>query len=1072
MSEISQIQTSKQKTQPMRPIIKYFIEHPTIVNLCLFLMVGLGVLQLMQTQTTNFPKQRIRFLTVVVPYPGASPSEVESSITIKIEENLEGIEGIDRVTSTSGENVATVLVELTEDSDPRAVLAEVKSSVDKINTFPARAEAPIIDKIEIKDIALRFGIVGEVPLSVKKDYADLIENDLLTKPGISDVVVEGLPVEEIEIQIRETDLQQYQLSFTQVAQAVRFANIETFGGEIKTDQQNITIKADNKNYYAKELQNVVIKADPNGNVVRLRDIADVRDRFADNANGRYLENENIVSLSVWAKSDEDILANADLTQAYIDEFNATHQQIQLKVLEDGTVSVRERIQSMLGNGIGGMLLVLIVLALFLDRYLAFWVALKIPIAIISMFILVPVQDMTINVVSLFGFVIVLGILVDDGVVIGENIYQWAQRKGISPAKAALEGTMEMVTPVLISLSTTAVAFSLFFFLPTQAGEFFGEMGFVVVAVLIVAMIESFFFLPAHLAHSKGLRADHVPSKLEQWFEHMLNFIRDRIYLPAYNTLSVGRRWLSLLTVVGFIVMFMGAISLMATGKVGFTFFPTLDDDAVFVELSMKPGTPVEVTQTQLAVIEEAVWATNQEFSEGRDDGQQVVRFVEQITGPQPNQGKLRITFLGGEQRGVSSFDLSNRMRELSPDIPDVESLVFGIGATSAVFGKPVSFALYSRNLEELRQAKEALKSSMQQRSDIKDVSDTDQLGVEQFVLHTKPEAELLGLSLGAIMAQVRAGFFGEEVQSLQRGADEVKVWVRYPRDGRARAEQLLDMRIGTPQGGSYLLRDLITIEDRIGTLAINHLEGQREIRLEANVANLNVSAPAVIGDIESKDLPGILKQHPSVTYSVEGQQRSSFQMAGAMATVGPIILLFILGLIVLNFNSFSQAFLVFSLFPFALIGVILGHWLQGTALNIFSFVGTIALIGIFVNNSLVFISTLNQKLQNGVDWQQALRQTAASRFRPILLTTVTTVAGLAPLLASSSFGAQFLKGPAIAIAYGLSFGLFNVLLLLPALLHLANGVRQLWSRLLRRGALTPREVEPAVRSMAYQIDES
>ncbi|MEM1216765.1 MAG: efflux RND transporter permease subunit, partial [Bacteroidota bacterium] len=579
----------------MRSIIRYFIEHPTIVNLCLILLIGLGALQLMQTQKTNFPKQRIRFLTVVVPYPGASPAEVESGITVKVEENLEGIEGIDRVTSTSGENIATILVELTEDSDPRAVQSEVKSAVDKINTFPARAEAPIIDKVEIKDLSLRFGIVGDVPLSVKKDYADLIENELLMRSGISDIDVEGLPEEEIEIQIRENDLQRYQLTFSQVAQAVRFANVETFGGEIKTERENITIKADSKNYYAKELQTIVVKADPNGNIVRLRDIADVRDRFKDNASGRYLDSDNIVSLTVWAKSDEDLIANAEAAQAYLDDFNATHENIELKVLEDGTVNVRDRIQSMLGNGIGGMLLVLIVLALFLDRYLAFWVALKIPIAIISMFILVPIQDMTINVVSLFGFVIVLGILVDDGVVIGENIYQWAQRKGITPAKAALEGTMEMVTPVLISLSTTAVAFSLFFFLPTQTGEFFGEMGFVVVAVLIMAMIQSFLFLPAQLAHSKGLRADHVPSKIEQWFDRLLSYLRDKVYLPVYNKVAVNNRLFSGLTVAAFVVMFVGAISLMSTGAVGFTFFPNLEDDAVFVELNMKPGTPVEVT---------------------------------------------------------------------------------------------------------------------------------------------------------------------------------------------------------------------------------------------------------------------------------------------------------------------------------------------------------------------------------------------------------------------------------------------------------------------------------------------
>jgi multidrug efflux pump subunit AcrB len=1055
----------------MRSIIKYFIQHPTVVNLCLILLVGMGAMRLMQTQTTNFPKQKIRFLSIVVPYPGASPTEVEKGISIKIEENLEGIQGIDRVTSTSGENLSTVLVELTEEANPNNVLAEVKNAVDKISNLPDRAESPIFDKVEIKDVAVVFGIKGDHPLSVKKDYAQQIKNDLLAKPEISDVIIYGLPPEEIEIRIRENDLLKYQLSFQQVAQAVRFANLETFGGEIKTKEQNITIKADSKGYYAKELQNIIVKSGPQGNTVRLKDVADIIDQFADSPNGRYLDKQPIVSIQVNAIQKEDLLHNAEITRNYIEEFNATHSNISLTILEDGTINVKDRIKAMAENGIVGVILVMIVLALFLDKYLAFWVGIKIPIAIVGMFILAPIQEMTINVVSLFGFILVLGILVDDGVVIGENIYRWAKEKNAPPLKAALEGTMEMVVPVMISLTTTAVAFSMFFFLPTRAGEFFGEMGFVVVGVLIIALIESFFFLPAHLAHVRGLKPDYKQSRFEQWFDDALKWLRDRLYLPIYRPIIKNGRWVALLTIGFFILCFAGSIALMRSGNVGFTFFPNLDDDAVFIEMNLKPGTSVEVTQKRLSEIEKAVWQTNEEYSKGREDQEQVVRFVEQITGPKPNEGKLKVTFLGGEQRGISSFELSNRMRELAPTIPEAEGVTFGIGATQAVFGKPISFALFSRNLDDLRQAKNELKARMQTRDDIKDISDSDQQGVQEMILRTKPEAELLGLSLGQIMANVRAGFFGEEVQSLQRGEDEVKIWVRYPREGRSRKEQLMNMRINTPNGNSYVLSDLVDVEERIGSLAINRLEGQREIRVEANVANLNVSAPNVINSIEQEYLSEIVEKYPTVTYSLEGQNRMSFKMVGAISVVGPVILLFIFGLIVLNFNSFSQAFIVFMLFPFALIGVILGHWMQGLALNIFSFVGTIALLGVFVNDSLVFISTLNNKLKDGDEWIEALLDTAKIRFRPILLTTVTTVAGLAPLIFSTSLGAQFLKGPAISMAYGLSFGLFNILLLLPALLHTFNGLRVRVFNLFHKEKATSEQVEPAVKALKHIIHE-
>ena len=1055
----------------MRSVIKYFIQHPTVVNLCLILLIGLGSLQLMQTQTTNFPKRKIRFLSVVVPYPGASPSEVEKGISIKIEENLEGIQGIDRVSSTSGENRSTILIELEENSNPNDVLAEVKNAVDKISNLPDRAESPIFDKVEIKDISLAFGITGAIPLSIKKDYAQQIKNDLLATPEISDVIIYGLPAEEIEIRIRENDLQTYQLTFQEVAQAVRLANLETFGGEIKTVDQNITIKADSKGYYAKELQNITIKSGRQGNRIRLKDVADVIDQFADSPNGRYLDDQAIVSIQVNAIKKEDLIRNAEVTRAYIEEFNRTHSNVSLTILEDGTTNVRDRIRAMAENGIIGVILVMIVLALFLDKYLAFWVAIKIPIAVVGMFLLSPIQGMTINVVSLFGFILVLGILVDDGVVIGENIYRWAKEKNAPPLKAALEGTMEMLVPVMISLTTTAVAFSMFFFLPTQAGEFFGEMGFVVVAVLIIAMIESFFFLPAHLAHVRALRADYQPSRFEKWFDHALKFIRDRLYLPIYRPIIKKGRWLAWLTVLFFVICFVGSISLMRSGQVGFTFFPNIDDDAIFIEMSLAPGTPVELTQKRLSEIETAVWETNKEFSEGREDEQQVVRFVEQITGPKPNEGKLKVTFLGGEQRGISSFELSNRMRELSPPILEAEGLTYGVGATQAVFGKPISFALFSRDLDDLRQAKNELKAQMQSRDDIKDISDSDQLGVQEMILRTKPEAELLGLSLGQIMANVRAAFFGEEVQSLQRGEDEVKIWVRYPKEGRTKKEQLMNMRINVPNGNTYLLSDLVDVEERIGSLAINHLEGQREIRVEANVANLNISAPQVISAIEQEYLTAIVDKYPSVTYSLEGQNRMSFKMVGAISIVGPVILLFIFGLIVLNFNSFSQAFIVFLLFPFALIGVILGHWAQGLSLNIFSFVGTIALLGVFVNDSLVFISTLNNKLKEGEDWGEALMDTAKIRFRPILLTTVTTVAGLAPLIFSTSLGAQFLKGPAISMAYGLSFGLFNILLLLPALLHTFNGLRVRVFNLFHRERATSEQVEPAIKALRHIIPD-
>ncbi|MEM9836200.1 MAG: efflux RND transporter permease subunit [Bacteroidota bacterium] len=1056
----------------MRSTIKYFIEHPTVVNLCLFLLVGIGIFQLVNTRTTTFPTQRIRFIDVTVPYPGATPEEVEEGITLKIEEELQSVDGIDRITSRSQNSLAVVNIEMTENAETNVVVAEVKNAIDKINNFPRGVDSPIIEKRDVPNLALAFAITGEVPLQVKKDFADQIENELLAKRGVSEVLISGTPDQEIEIAVSEEALQRYELSFQRVAAAVSAANLNTFGGEIKTNERNINLKADSKGYYAKDLENIIVAASPEGGTIRLRDVAMIKDQFKDDPGSRYLGDDRVITVTVNALQDEDVIGNAQLALAYLEEFNTRNDAIQLKVIEDGTIQVTDRISSMTSSGVTGVILVLLVLALFLNRYLAFWVALKIPIAIVASFILRDIQGLTINVVSLFGFILVLGILVDDGVVIGENIYRWAKEKGASPAKAALEGTMEMVTPILISISTTAVAFSMFFFLPTQAGEFFGEMGFVVIAVLFMAVIESFFFLPAHLAHSKALKEDTKLTKIEEWFNGSVDWVRDNLYRPTVDHLSTSGL-LRVLTLVGFTAALVGMFAMVGSGKIPFTFFPNLDDDAHFIELEMPAGTPEAVTYQKLAAIQEAAYRANTNLREQTGVEEDFIRYVEVVTGPRANQGQLKVTYMSGEKRELSSFDISEAIRAEAPPMPEAESIIYGLGASTALFGKPVAFSLRSYDLADLRLARDDLKQAMQAHPGLKDVSDNDQAGVQDAIISLKPQAYNLGLDLAAVMNQVRAAYFGVEAQSLQRGSNEVEVWLRYPRNERNSERQLRDMRISDNAGGSYPLSEIAEIEYGSSVLSLNHISGEREITLDANVASANVSAPTVINDIQANVLPAIAATYPSVTYSLEGQNRQSFKMSGAIASIGPIIFLFIFGLIVLNFNSFSQAFLVFLMYPFALIGVIFGHWVHAVPLNIFSVVGTIALIGVFTNDSLVFISTFNQRLEEGDDFLAALKEAARSRFRPILLTTVTTVAGLAPLITSSSLGAQFLKGPAIAIAYGMAIGLFTILLMLPTFLLLANRLRRLNYHLFHRKQALPTaaQLEPAVKNLAHRIKE-
>ncbi len=596
------------------------------------------------------------------------------------------------------------------------------------------------------------------------------------------------------------------------------------------------------------------------------------------------------------------------------------------------------------------------------------------------------------------------------------------------------------------------------------------MAFVVIAVLVVAVLDTFFFLPAHLAHSKALREDNRPSLIERWFNGLIDWVNEKVYQPVFRFFVTKWKAMPYVTLAVFLVMLVSAFGLMGSGTVGFTFFPNLDDKAVFIELDMPPGTPVEVTTEKLLLIQNAAKRANAKLKDKY--GKDMIRYVESITGPRANQGKLRVTYVNSQQRDISSFELNDAIRAEAPEIPEAIGLVYGIGATNAVFGKPVSIALRGKDLDELRAARDELKASMLARNDIKDVSDTDQTGVQEAIVRLNSTGERLGLTVGAVMNQVRAAFFGIEAQSLQRGDEEIEVWLRYPKEGRQSETQMADMRINTPNGGSYPLSEVTYFDYGTANQLINRLEGEREIRVEANVANIAVSAPTVIGELTAGPLAEISKKYPTVQYTAEGQSRESDKMGAGAGVVFPVIMLIMLALIVVAFNSFSQALTTFALYPFAFIGVILGHWIQGEALNVFSIIGTIALIGVFTNNSLVLVSTLNQLLEDGMGFFEAVKEATASRFRPILLTTVTTVAGLAPLLASSSLGAQFLKGPAIAMAYGLSFGLLNVLFLLPALLVILNGGRRLMKRVktLNKVKATPEQVEPAVRAKGFRLN--
>ncbi|MEM1123019.1 MAG: efflux RND transporter permease subunit, partial [Bacteroidota bacterium] len=843
----------------MKKLIEFLAQRPRTADIIVGLVIVVGLLTVGSMRSNFLPPEPINFISVNVVYQGASPQEVEEEVVDKIEDNLEGLNGVDRVTSTSKESFANIRIELLETANPNEVLQDVNNAVDKITTFPRGVETPVIFKEEVLNYTMTLGVVGDVSLAELKDYAENIKEELTFSPNLSQVFLSGFPDEEIEVRLRENDLRAYNLTFDEVARAIQSANIKSSGGEIKTANQTILIRMDNRAYFASGLMNTVVKATPDGKMVKLSDVATVVDQFADKPSKTYVNGEQAVTMKIFSRSEENILQNAEDVNAYVQKFNGAHDGVEIIVVEDKAISLSDAIGTLMNNAWQGILLVLIILGLFLNPRIAFWVAFKIPVALLGMFILSNFYDLTINQVSLFGLIIVLGVIVDDGVVVAENIYQQYQ-DGKPPLRAAVEGTLEVIPAILSSLATTAIAFSLFFFIDGQLGDYFSDVSFVVCGTLFIALLESLLILPVHIARSKALSKDYRPWKLTQLTNNSLLWVRDKVYQRIID-FFVKVPVLGVVLVFG--AMFL-TISALQSGMIKGTFFPTIDQDVITAKIELPLGTDESIVENKLKSIEEQIWSVNEKYSSERTDGKQVVNYAERIIGPASNEGSINIYLLEGDTRGILSYEIANSIREAVGPIPEATNLAY---SSVAAFGKPVSIALIGRDMDNLRIAKNKLRKHLEGNSDVKDVTDTDKLGMPELEMQLTPKAKFLGLSEAQVFDQVRKGFFGLEAQSLQRGDEEVKVWIRYDQQDRQSLDNLKTARFTTPMGASYPLSELATFTNKSNVAEINHQNGIREIKVEADIANLLVSVPNVLAEAESTVLRDIQRQFPNIRYT-------------------------------------------------------------------------------------------------------------------------------------------------------------------------------------------------------------
>ena len=1059
----------------MRDFIRYFLKYPVTSNVIMLLIIVFGCMGLFNLRKTFFPERTAKMINVQSVYPGASPLEIEQMITFKIEDNIDGITGIKRVTSKSLENTSSVLVEIENNANNQVVLQDIKNAIDRINSFPDDMESPSITLIENLNPAISFAISGNVTLDRLKLVSEQIEDDLKDMQGISKITVSGYPVQEMEISVRENDIKKYNVSFYEIHRAIQQENIDITGGTIKSKKENFQIRSNNKKYSSSEISEIVVKK-IGERIVKIKDIARVNKVWKDESNKKYFNDTSCVVIKVLNTNNEDISVIASKTREYIENFNSINEDIQINIIEDNSVIIEQRIALLSKNGIIGFILVMIILTLFLHPSLAGWVAVAIPISFAGMFILASFYGITLNVISLFGMIIVIGILVDDGIVIAESIYQRYER-GEDSFNAAVNGTLEVLPAVFSAILTTIVAFSLFFMLEGMLGDFFPEMGFVVIGTLIFSLIEGVIILPSHIAHSnalKGIKPNYRLRKIINKTTLFLENFKNKYYVPSLNFTLKN----PFTIIIVFICSLILTVSAMSAGLIKSTVFPNIDGDNIIVNLKFQAGSSEEKTNKWIQFIEKKILEENIKISKKYNNNTSLIKAIEKSVGsnqavdqwamsaPQSSEkGALNIILIPSEERTIGTSDITKYLKNAVGEIPTSESLTFDIASP---FGKAISIALYSDDTNELLPAIKQLKSYMHSLNLMKNIESSDQKGLKELKITLKEKAYNLNLTTSQILNEIRQGFYGFESQRLQLGTDEVKIWIRYEKNDRNSIYDLENMRINH-LSNSYLLSDLVDMKLERDLISIDHLNGKRSVQIDADLLNPKIDNPNIIvSNLEDYIKSKIKNIYPSIKHSVEGQIRSQAETGNSLKYSGPIVLILMLTIVLFTFRSILQTIAVFVLIPFGFIGVGWGHFIHDFQLSMFSWFGMIALIGILVNDSLVFISKFNNNLKLGLKFEDALIETGKSRFRPIILTSLTTIAGLAPLIFEKELQAQFLIPMAIAIAYGLILATLLTLIFLPAFLKIINKIRYTKEWIFTGNKLNDEEREPAIKEIHYE----
>lgn len=1039
----------------MKKLIQYFIKYPVAGNILIILLIVLGYLGLTQINSTLMPEVDPGYIVVTASYPGASPEEIETGVILKIENDLRGMTGVKKITSTSKENAGSVVVELTSGYDSDVILQEVKNTVDAISSFPSDMEPATVKKMEWTAEAIGFAVTGDVDLSVLKTTALDIEEDLLAMDGLSKVNLSGYPDEEIEISFRENDLQAYNMTLSEAASLIYASNMDLTGGTIRGEDEELYIRSMNKEYYAADMQDIVLRTGDNGAKILLSDVADVVGRWAEESpNLVYVDHKAAVMVTVKHTNEEDIIEISDKVKEYVESYNADDGVIQLKILQDNSERIDSMQEILMNNGVMGFLLVMLFLSMFLNKRLSVWVAFSIPLSFMGMFLIASMVGITMNTMSLFGMILVIGILVDDGIVIAENIYQHYER-GKYPLKAAIDGALEVLPAVFSGVLTTIIACGAILFIGGVMGQMFRELAVVVISALLISLLECALILPAHIAHSKALTPEDKQGKVEIFLNRIMSWTRDKLYMPLLIK-AIHHKAVTITVVLALFIITLGGF---AGGVIRMGDTQNEDVNHVTVNLTMPSGTPADITAAYLDSLEEKAFITAEIYqaSNGEKAVESIVKSISSST-----TGSIKINIIDSNERNFSSSEMTNTLQENVGSIPEAEKVNF---VEESHFGKPVSITLLSHDLDELEAATEKLKLKLSELSDLKNVEDNNTQGMREVHITLNNLAYEQGLDLNSVMSQIRKGFYGYEIQRLNRGQDEIKVWVRYNENDRSSIGKLEDMRITTTSGLSIPLSEIAEMDYQYSVVSIKHLDSKREITVEADLKNPDAKLSEIKSEINNVILPDLRSEYSSLSVYLGGRDERQSELLGEIGNIIPIMIILLLGVIAFTFRSFMQTVIILLMVPLSLIGIGWGHFINGVAIDMPSYLGIIILLGVIVNDSIVFINHINNRLKDGMSFIESVTDAGKNRFRPIVLTSITTIVGLAPLIISNNPAAVMVIPMAIAVAFGLLVATFCTLLVLPTMLVSVNSIKVRWHKLITGEDISREEVEQAVKEL-------